>query len=809
ASAVDECEIKVIKETFKDLCHVNGGSMRIDKETFLQYLPLPGLLGAERLFAVFDKKSSGEIDYEEFVCGLAVTCRGSWEEKVEFIFNLYDIHGQGAVNRDELAALLNHVPKSIMRFGRAVALDATAAEANHHHHHHHHTQSHGGNHHHHHHPPHREQPRRSSAPACASASVEHHHPAAHHPHPTHHAGRPQRHPPPSSAGTVSSAFSAGRCSPDHLPASSPPAAIVGDGGLDVVAPVAAPVVAGGSGGGSSSIAAAGGVVAAVPGAGGAGGEEEGGGAAGSSPPAPLLTCGNLMQLHASLSSNAGSEREDGVAMPPSVAGGGAATDAERGSCGDGGSGSGSGDTAAAAAAAATDSAEEGVTAEVEGVSAKAERVTATEEGVAAEEGVTAEVSAALETLAAAAAAAAAGNSTDEAAEAVKTAGAAAAANSSDEEAVVNIDAEEVAGSDTGERVAAAAAAVVAASATPGSWVAVQGGEVSSVSSPRGGKEADIRSRSSGSSGGGSGNGVSSPPVLVMEDGINDGDGAVTAAPDDEVPASAPSGPSAAPAAPTAPAATTAAPAATTAAPAVSKEGARGLASPPRAEGREPPPAGVAPEGVGGEGAAAVAAVGAAAHATELKAGSAGGEGESSGRSRRGTARSDSSTEGGASFAAAQHHPHWEIFTNNDIVDQAFEECDLNQTGKLTFPEFRLWVERNPIVTQFLQSVFPYDEHREWGDDRKHLPFIHNRDFTASPMRSEPSVGGAGGGDPESPEHETRRLLMKARNTTRDEALRENIDRLIEQVAGTAVGGEGLPAVASMCSMNGAASPEGE
>ncbi|CAN0474007.1 unnamed protein product, partial [Ectocarpus sp. 12 AP-2014] len=109
-----ECEIKVIKETFKDLCHVNGGSMRIDKETFLQYLPLPGLLGAERLFAVFDKKSSGEIDYEEFVCGLAVTCRGSWEEKVEFIFNLYDIHGQGAVNRDELAALLNHVPKSIM-----------------------------------------------------------------------------------------------------------------------------------------------------------------------------------------------------------------------------------------------------------------------------------------------------------------------------------------------------------------------------------------------------------------------------------------------------------------------------------------------------------------------------------------------------------------------------------------------------------------------------------------------------------------------------------------------------------------------
>lgn len=45
---VDQCEIKLIKETFKDLCHLNGGSMRIDKELFLQYLPLPGLLGGKR-----------------------------------------------------------------------------------------------------------------------------------------------------------------------------------------------------------------------------------------------------------------------------------------------------------------------------------------------------------------------------------------------------------------------------------------------------------------------------------------------------------------------------------------------------------------------------------------------------------------------------------------------------------------------------------------------------------------------------------------------------------------------------------------
>jgi Ca2+-binding EF-hand superfamily protein len=58
---------------------------------------------------VFDKKQIGEVDYEEFVCGLAVTCRGSWEEKVEFIFNIYDVHSVGAVSREELTALVSHL----------------------------------------------------------------------------------------------------------------------------------------------------------------------------------------------------------------------------------------------------------------------------------------------------------------------------------------------------------------------------------------------------------------------------------------------------------------------------------------------------------------------------------------------------------------------------------------------------------------------------------------------------------------------------------------------------------------------------
>jgi len=125
----DQCELRLIQETFKDLSHLSRDSKYIDKETFLQYFPLPGLLG-ERLFAVFDRKNVGRVDYEDFICGLAVTCRGSCEEKIKFIFDIYDVNHSNAVSREELSALLNHAPKSIMKLGRALFSSCQTKQSN-------------------------------------------------------------------------------------------------------------------------------------------------------------------------------------------------------------------------------------------------------------------------------------------------------------------------------------------------------------------------------------------------------------------------------------------------------------------------------------------------------------------------------------------------------------------------------------------------------------------------------------------------------------------------------------------------------
>lgn len=73
ATKFDGDEINVLKKTYKELSDRSGGK-GIDKETFLQYFPLNGLLG-ERLFAQFDVRQTGLIDFDEFITGLAKVCR--------------------------------------------------------------------------------------------------------------------------------------------------------------------------------------------------------------------------------------------------------------------------------------------------------------------------------------------------------------------------------------------------------------------------------------------------------------------------------------------------------------------------------------------------------------------------------------------------------------------------------------------------------------------------------------------------------------------------------------------------------------
>lgn len=107
--AVAPDELRLISKLFRDLASRSSNDY-IDKTTFLLFFPLPvsstqGLWG-ERLFDRFARKGMGKIDYEEFVTGLGMCTKNTQEEKLKFLFSLYDLRGDGYIDKAELVSMV-------------------------------------------------------------------------------------------------------------------------------------------------------------------------------------------------------------------------------------------------------------------------------------------------------------------------------------------------------------------------------------------------------------------------------------------------------------------------------------------------------------------------------------------------------------------------------------------------------------------------------------------------------------------------------------------------------------------------------
>jgi hypothetical protein len=61
------------------------------------------------------------------------------------------------------------------------------------------------------------------------------------------------------------------------------------------------------------------------------------------------------------------------------------------------------------------------------------------------------------------------------------------------------------------------------------------------------------------------------------------------------------------------------------------------------------------------------------------------------------------------------------YTNNYLVEEAFNECNINKDGCLCFEEFKMWVENNPSMTEYIESILPYYGHKDL------FPHIHRKE----------------------------------------------------------------------------------
>ena len=64
---------------------------------------------ANNAFRVFDHNKDGKIDFREFICGISMSMKGTFEEKMKWVFQLYDSNENGFISKDEMLIIVKSI----------------------------------------------------------------------------------------------------------------------------------------------------------------------------------------------------------------------------------------------------------------------------------------------------------------------------------------------------------------------------------------------------------------------------------------------------------------------------------------------------------------------------------------------------------------------------------------------------------------------------------------------------------------------------------------------------------------------------
>ncbi|CAJ0959217.1 unnamed protein product, partial [Mesorhabditis belari] len=103
-------EIKVMYRAFKQSCPSGIVQHSQFEEIYCQFFPQGDASQyADMVFRTFDTDNDGIMSFEEFVIGLSIISRGTAEEKLHWVFSLYDVKKKGVITYNELLQVVQSI----------------------------------------------------------------------------------------------------------------------------------------------------------------------------------------------------------------------------------------------------------------------------------------------------------------------------------------------------------------------------------------------------------------------------------------------------------------------------------------------------------------------------------------------------------------------------------------------------------------------------------------------------------------------------------------------------------------------------
>ncbi|XP_026325348.1 Kv channel-interacting protein 1-like [Hyposmocoma kahamanoa] len=95
---------------FKQECPSGVVDEEAFKHIFSQFFPLGDASQyAHYVFKTIKHKQTGTVNFEEFLEILSRVARGSVQEKLSWVFTLYDVDGDGRISRSEMLAVVQAI----------------------------------------------------------------------------------------------------------------------------------------------------------------------------------------------------------------------------------------------------------------------------------------------------------------------------------------------------------------------------------------------------------------------------------------------------------------------------------------------------------------------------------------------------------------------------------------------------------------------------------------------------------------------------------------------------------------------------